>query len=98
MTQRELIVQCEEEFIVGAFGGNGIGCGPGGVGEVFGGDVAEGSGVEGVEFGGDEGAAGGVVEVEDEVFDAVWEEVVGHGQVGCCVEEKQSGRLKYCDR
>lgn len=94
MTQRELIVQCEEEFIVGAFGGNGIGCGPGGVGEIFGGDVAEGSGVEGVEFGGDEGAAGGVVEVKDEVFDAVWEEVVGHGQVVLCGGEMESSLRK----
>lgn len=67
MTQGELIVESQEQFVVGAFGGDGIGRGPGGVGEVFGGDVAKGAGVEGRELGGDEGAARGVVEVEDEV-------------------------------
>ena len=84
MTQGQLVVEGEEEFIVAAFGGDGVGCRPGRGGEVLGRDVAEGAGVEGVQFGGDEGAAGGVVEVEDEVFDRVGEEVVGHGAGRWC--------------
>lgn len=79
VTQRQFFVKGEEEFIVGTFGGDGFGGRPGGGREVFGSDVAERADVESLEFRGHEGATAGVVEVEDEVFDGIGEEVVRHG-------------------
>lgn len=79
VAEREFVVEREEKLVVGTFGGDGFGRGPGGGGEVFGGEVAEGADVQRVLLGRDERTTGHVVEVEHAVASLRRLASQGHG-------------------